>query len=158
MDVDPDALNNFYVEICTVDNSANLTQSKPEHINPKNVNFTLVPFNEYGLVDAWRKTKNHNNVPCDHLGICNKMINLAMEIPKFTWCLTYFFNNFVEDEYVPDFLKISKIVPVPKADKVTSPNQTRPVSIQSVLTKILDKCLYRQLSHYVERNNLINPA
>jgi retron-type reverse transcriptase len=54
-------------------------------------------------------------------------------------------------------MKLSKIIPLPKKSNPTSPNDLRPIAIQPVLCKLLEKCLIPQLSSYLETNQLITP-
>jgi retron-type reverse transcriptase len=54
-------------------------------------------------------------------------------------------------------MKISKIVPVPKISHPTSPTEFRPISIQTYLSKLFEKCLYTQLSDHKEKNNMLSP-
>ncbi|CAL8143432.1 unnamed protein product [Orchesella dallaii] len=153
--LDPNSINDFYVNISTVDpNDEVKIQDKPPSINPENKSFTLSSFTTNDIILAWKMLKNHDSKSLDPLGISNFIIKYAMKSVGFVKALTDLFNCFKETGYIPDTLKMARIVPVAKCKDPTSPNQTRPISIQTIFTKLLDKCIYKQLSEYFEKNNL----
>lgn len=51
--------------------------------------------------------------------------------------------------------KMARITVVPKTENPTSPNDTRPIAIQPVITKIFDKCILKGLTQYAENSCLI---
>jgi hypothetical protein len=59
---------------------------------------------------------------------------------------------------LPDCLNIAKIVPMPKVSNSKSPNELRPISIQSNIAKLFEKCLYFQLFSYINRSNLLSTS
>lgn len=153
----PDSINDFYVQISSQSGNEKVDlPSKPENVNPNKLKFSLMPFTTEEINKAWKRMKNHSSGSVDPLGISNKILGHAMNSPKFVRSLSHIFNSFNKDGYVPDCLKIARIVPIPKGKKATTPNETRPISIQSVFTKLLDKCIYKQLNLYFERNCLFS--
>lgn len=55
----------------------------------------------------------------------------------------------------PDILKEAYIVPIKKVPNTKAPNEIRPVNMLPVLSKLLEKVVYNQLSKYFEINNLL---
>ncbi len=49
------------------------------------------------------------------------------------------FNKMIKHEKIPSVWKISNIVPIPKGSNSTSPSNYRPISLLSVVSKVLEK-------------------
>jgi len=153
--LEPNAINDFYVQIYNLDPKETVNiPSKPNNVNPKSNKFTFKAFTVNDIQNTWRKLKNHESKSLDPLGLNNNTIKYAMNSIQFVKALTRTFNYFSDSGIVPECLKMARIVPVPKVKNATSPNQTRPISIQAVITKILDKCIFKQPSEYFEGNKL----
>ena len=57
--------------------------------------------------------------------------------------LTKLFNLSMTSGNLPTEWKLARVVPVPKSNNLTSPSSYRPISILSIISKILEKCIYR---------------
>ena len=57
---------------------------------------------------------------------------------------------------IPDILKLQTIIPLFKKGSKTLPENYRPVSLTSHLTKLFERILRRKLIHHIERNNLLS--
>ena len=55
----------------------------------------------------------------------------------------------------PDILKISKIIPIPKESGANVEEIYRPISLLSIVDKVFEKIIHRQLLTYLEDNKLI---
>ena len=69
--------------------------------------------------------------------------------------LTNLFNEPIESGIVPDIFKISKVTPVFKTGAVTDPGNYRPIAVLSPFAKILERLVYNQLSHFLEKENIL---
>ena len=58
----------------------------------------------------------------------------------------------------PDCWKIACVVPIPKSSKPVAPSDYRPISLLSVLSKILEKVVCTQLINYLTRAGLLHPS
>ena len=85
------------------------------------------------------------------IGIPKKCIKLASD--HISECLTFIFNQSLQQGIVPDSLKISKITPLDKGGDITDPANYRPISTLSTFTQIFEKCIYNQLINYIEKQN-----
>ena len=56
----------------------------------------------------------------------------------------------------PECWKSACIVPIPKSGDLTKPSNHRPISLLSVLSKVLEKVVCVQLTSYLEMNNLLS--
>ncbi len=158
LDIEPNDINDFYINVCEgFKFSSTSLPSKPDNllIDPE-LSFNLKPFEEKDIILAWKGMKNHDNLSVDPMGICNRIIRHSMESNKFTKCVTNIFNLFATNGDIPILLKTTRIVPVPKIKNAVSPNDTRPISIQPVFTKLLDKCIFSQVDKYFEQNKLFS--
>ena len=58
----------------------------------------------------------------------------------------------------PNLWKYSLVTPVHKAGDIDDVNNFRPISILSIMSKVLEKIVSNQLTDYLEKNNLISNA
>ena len=58
----------------------------------------------------------------------------------------------------PECWKSACVVPIPKSGDLTKPSNHRPISLLSVLSKVLEKVICVQLTKYVESNHLLSPS
>ena len=97
----------------------------------------LLPSNKsYGLYSC----------PVDFLKASRHLISEA---------LASIFNISVISGKYPRKLKISKIIPLFKADDETDPNNYRPIALLSVFNRIFEKMMYKRLSKFTEDNMLL---
>ena len=69
--------------------------------------------------------------------------------------LTNLFNEPIESGIVPDIFKILKVTPVFKAGAATDPGNYRLIAVLSSFAKILERVVYNQLSHFLEKENIL---
>lgn len=65
-------------------------------------------------------------------------------------------NSSLEVGQVPDLLKVSTIIPIPKVSKSKSASDLRPINLLCTLDKILEKVVYLQLLSYIEQNAILS--
>lgn len=71
--------------------------------------------------------------------------------------LCHLLNSSVSQSAVPSCWKEAQIVPIPKKPNPKSLSEYRPISILPFLSKVLERLIHSQLSHFLNRNNLLNP-
>ena len=69
--------------------------------------------------------------------------------------ITFLINLSISEGKVPDELKLAKVKPLFKKNDRLSPENYRPVSILSIVSKLLEKAVYKQLEKILISNNLL---
>ena len=67
-------------------------------------------------------------------------------------------NQVLHKGIFPDKLKIAKVVPIFKSCDCALTNKYRPISLLPVLSKVIEKIIYTQLSLYFESNTLFSDS
>ena len=66
---------------------------------------------------------------------------------------TYLINECLQCGIMPDAWKIGYVTPMPKGNSNKKPGYWRPVSVQPLPSKILERIVYNQLVYHFECNN-----
>ena len=88
-------------------------------------------------------------------GISNQLLKLSL--PYIIDSLTYVFNLCIEKNVFPSELKKAKVVPLPKSTDKTNPTNYRPISLLSVLSKLLEKHMHIYLNDYLKSGKSFTP-
>ena len=81
---------------------------------------------------------------------------LKLALPHVVESLTHVYNLCIEQNSFPPALKAPKVIPLPKT-KVSDPNNFRPISLLSILTKLLERHIHKHLTQFIEDRNLLYP-
>ena len=88
--------------------------------------------------------------------ITTKMLKAAT--PFITYPLCYIFNLSLSLGLVPLDWKTSSVIPIPKTSPPSnSPNNFRPISLLSIISKLLEKHIHSILLHFSLSHNLLSP-
>lgn len=69
--------------------------------------------------------------------------------------LCHIFNLSLKESYVPEDWRTAYVVPIFKKGEKSSPGNYRPVSLTSIICKVLEKLIRDKLVHHLESNNLL---
>ena len=72
--------------------------------------------------------------------------------------MTIVINQVLNNRIFPDKLKIAKVVPIFKKGDRALTNNYRPISLLPVISKVIEKIIYNQLSLYFESNKLFSDS
>ena len=86
--------------------------------------------------------------------ISNKVLKQAA--PVIYKQLTELFNLSLKSGEYPDDWKLAKVSPVFKAGERNDPNNYRPISILSTISRVFEKLVYEQIYNYLTKNNLLD--
>lgn len=82
---------------------------------------------------------------------------LKLIFPNFLIPILHIFNYSLEKVVFPWVWNEIKIKPIEKKSNPTSPADTRPITINSIFTKIITSCLNSQLKSFIENQKLLSP-
>ena len=77
---------------------------------------------------------------------------------EITPALTHIINLSISNQTFPSLWKTAKVIPLHKKNETLLPKNYRPVSLLSVLSKVTERCIFLQMSGYLEENNLLHPS
>ena len=97
--------------------------------------------------------KNSKSAGLDNLDTQIVKISLPYILPA----LTHIINLSVVSGCFPSKWKAGKIIPLYKKDDPLNPKNYRPVAILPVLSKVLERVAFIQISQFMEQNRLIHP-
>lgn len=75
----------------------------------------------------------------------------------FSNILSHFINLSIDDSSVPKVLKCAKIIPKFKNGSPKDLSNYRPISNLSIISKIFERVVYKQLTSYIMSNDLLHP-
>ena len=86
-------------------------------------------------------------------GIPAKFLKDGAEILKLP--ITWIINLSISENTVPDGIKVARVKPLFKKNSNLEVGNYRPVSILSIVSKILERAVYIQLENYLTKNNIL---
>ena len=99
------------------------------------------------------KLKNKKSTGPDDINV----FLLKAALPYIVEPLTYIYNLCIRQSVFPDPLKKAKVIPLPKSKVTTNSNDFRPISLLSVLSKPLEKHIYKHIISFIEHHDLFHP-
>jgi hypothetical protein len=81
---------------------------------------------------------------------------IKLSIPYIVESLTFIYNLSIRTNTFPRMWKSAKVIPLPKTSDLQDPNNFRPISILSVLSKPLEKHIHAHISGFIESHNLFH--
>jgi len=100
------------------------------------------------IIQSLKSTKSagHDGIRPGHLKSCGHIL---------TEPITYLINLSLSTGKVPSQLKLARVIPVYKKDDPTEPGNYRPISLLSIINKILEKVMCKQLTNFLEKQKII---
>ena len=84
-------------------------------------------------------------------GIINRILNISAKV--LVPYLTNIFNSMTDSGVFPSCLKVATITPLWKTGEKTDPDNYRPISILSSVSKVFERLLFNRISHFIETTN-----
>ena len=66
-------------------------------------------------------------------------------------------NVILETSIIPNNFKIGRVSEIYKSGEKSQLNNYRPITVLPIISKIMERCVYNQLTDYLEKNNLLSP-
>jgi hypothetical protein len=120
---------------------------------PPASSFFLRPTDEFEVASFIRKLKSGSASGLD--GITTDLIKMC--ISHLAEPITYLCNLSITSGNFPDVLKIALVTPIFKAGNRKEVTNYRPISLLSVIGKLIEKVINLQLLNYLENNALLSP-
>ena len=96
-----------------------------------------------------------NKISSGHDGISNKLLRLAASsISQF---LANIFNECINDSKFPKSMKIAKVLPLLKKGDFSLPDNYRPISLLTSLSKIFEKLIHKRITKFLAKHKLLTP-
>lgn len=96
------------------------------------------------------------SISSNAIGVDGIPINfIKMILPFVTPHLTYICNNCITKSYYPKAWKTANVIPIPKVKTPKELDDLRPISILPCISKVLEKALHKQMTEFIENNNLL---
>lgn len=121
---------------------------------------TMSPVSSRFVLEATEKAKIDHFLDCLEINKspgCDNITPKMLLVRKAAVSeeITNIFNKMIEEMRYPNVLKVHKIMPIPKGIRSNKVENYRPISVLSIVDKILEKVLFEQLSSYLEINNIL---
>jgi hypothetical protein len=91
----------------------------------------------------------------DALGLCNKILTLSICASNIFEYLFEIIQKSMEGGEVPECINTSKVIPLTKVPVPCGPTQLRPIALQPVIGKLIERCVYTQLLAFVNSNSIL---
>jgi len=124
-----------------------------KHTEPNEAEFHLEKTTTEEVIDICKKMKKKTSR--DHFGISQKLI--MDNIVVLSKPITHLWNRCKETGLFPNGAKIAKVIPVFKGKGLKAHLYTnyRPISLLSIIGKILERLMYNQLEAFLIRYNIL---
>lgn len=97
-----------------------------------------------------------NEIKTQAIGIDGLQINmLLMCCPYILIFITNIVNSCIKESFFPGLWKVTKVFPLPKKNNISSFSELRPISILSVLSKVLEKVIKYQIESHINNYNIL---
>lgn len=113
--------------------------------------FRLEPVSDAGVKQCIAELRGGSAPGVDNVST----ILLKKFIDQLVRPITHIVNGSLSSGVFPNSLKIAKVIPLFKSGEKGLYSNFRPISLLSVLSKIIEKCVKKQLQYYLENNNLL---
>ncbi|XP_045447496.1 uncharacterized protein LOC123655785 [Melitaea cinxia] len=147
---DPDAINSTFLSI-----PGNLTTNMSvltyfEFHRFGSACFKIEPVVSTDIVRVFHKLKS-NAEGYDHITLSM----LLLTLPNSLEAITAIVNCSIATSTFPDLWKIAVVRPIPKKNDPVDVRDLRPISVLPCLSKVLEKVICQQLTHYLETNDIL---
>jgi len=121
-----------------------------DFIKPLNSTFSFQTINRQEVEKLLKSSKSNKASGLD--GISNKILQISA--PFISSHLSDLFNLSIRTGMLPHDWKAAKVSPIFKSGNRNDPNNYRPVSVTSTISRIFEKLIQTQLISYIEEHNL----
>lgn len=143
-------LNNYFASVFSKTDNCLFSTVHYNNTRYNSTSFSLSMVDTKCVLKAVKEIKS-NAFGSDKISLI--MIKLCL--PTILPHLTHIVNSCMERGYFPLVWKEAEILPIPKVQNPTALKDFRPISLLSLLSKILEKVTFWQINDYFQKNNII---
>ena len=145
-------LNEYFASVFTVEDTNGTVEASPTPANA--VQLSNCEFTEENIIKSLENIKVNKTPGPD--GIAPRILKET----KHQICkpLSIIFNKSFNSGKVPRDWKLANVTPIQKKGNASLPCNYRPISLTSVVCKIMETILRNALVNYLEENSLINSS
>ena len=111
----------------------------------------LQPITSREIIEIVSKMKNDTSPGFDSISI--KVVKRI--IPIISDILCKLFNCSMSTGIVPDQMKITRVTPIYKKGDVNEMNNYRPISVLTIFTKNVERCMYNRVIAFLNKHNIL---
>ena len=131
----------------------NINKMEPRKIEQIQPTMVLAYTNEHEIKDILENLKPKHSTGHDE--ISNEILKCCS--PIIEKYLTTLFNKCIEDGTFPEIMKIAKVIPFFKNGDKKQPENYRPISLLTAMSKIFEKLLLKRMSTFVSKHKVLTP-
>lgn len=146
-------LNNLNDFFCGVNNNINVNLFDYYTVNKENLS-NIFSFKEVDSQMVHKAITDISSNSVGNYGIHIKFLKIVFEEIQTVLC--HIFNFSLLNSVYPSQWKKCIVLPFPKVKNPTECKNYRPINILSVLGKVLDKLVYKQVCEFVNENSILN--
>ena len=94
-----------------------------------------------------KKSMGPENIPVFFIQLC---------LPYIVEPLTYIYNLCIKNNTFPASLKLAKVIPLPKVDDKSKPDNYRPISLLPLLSKPLERHIHKHIYMHLQEHSLLH--
>ena len=143
-------INDFFSEQSNLDDS---NSTVPEPIDPLYDKLTQLHITETDVEDVLQLLDTTKATGPDLIN--PRLVREGASILKLPLCLL--FNLSLSTCRFPTQWKLANVTPVFKKDNPSKVNNYRPISLISVLGKVMERCIYKHVYNFLLKNSIITP-
>lgn len=145
--------NNYFTSVAQdLDNNISKVENDLEATNICTRSMFLTPVTDMEIINYIHELKpghanNGDQVSSNLLKYCHEYFRTPLK---------QIINSSFEQGIVPDKLKIARVVPIHKGDDKKQPNNWRPISILSGVSKVLEKAMKARITKFLNANKFFH--
>ena len=123
-------------------------------MSSRTCNFHLQAVHPDEVLEIVKNLKNSKSTGLDDIDTGTLKLIIDDVLPA----LTHIFNLSIINLEFPTLWKFAKVIPLLKKGDPLNPKNYRPVALLPIMSKILERLVFKQVVQYIEGNGLLHPS
>ena len=125
-----------------------------QEMSTRTCTFKLEPVYPDEVLDIVKELKNSKSTGLDDIDTSILKLVISDILPA----ITHIINLSLSTLKFPSAWKLAKIIPLLKKGDPLNPQNYRPVALLAIMSKVLERVIFKQIVKYVEGNSLLHPS